>query len=315
MDIKEYLLKAKDLETSLYEQHRAIKNLTSYRNSIKNSHKRKSISSEFTVSGRGYDSIKPLLCGGLIVGSIIGLIVGLNTLSGEGNIISILFQLLWHIIITIILYAIIFGSIGLVLGLLIGFIGNLIETPKINRENAYIRSSNAEAHDFNNKLDSIEKHQQSIVDEEINIMQGHYKQTSDTLRKLYSIDIIFPKYRGLVPICSFYEYFCSGRCSALEGHEGAYNIYENELRQNLIIGKLDIVIDKLDQIESSQYILYDAIKSTNRNLNMISNEMTNMTNKLQRISDSTQMIEYNTIQTRRNTDILTWLEIYNSDKA
>ena len=37
---------------------------------------------------------------------------------------------------------------------------------------------------------------------------------------------------------------------------GAYNLYEQELRQNLIINKLDFVIDRLDTVIDNQHMLY-----------------------------------------------------------
>lgn len=67
----------------------------------------------------------------------------------------------------------------------------------------------------------------------------------------------------------FCEYLASGRCYSLEGHEGAYNIYENELRQNTIINQLDGITSKLDSIKSNQYLLYNSITEANN----ISNRM------------------------------------------
>ena len=66
-----------------------------------------------------------------------------------------------------------------------------------------------------------------------------YEKIIRNLVSFYSKNIIYPKYRGLVPIAAFYEYFNSGRCDTLTGHEGAYNIYETEIRMNIIIAKLD----------------------------------------------------------------------------
>ena len=89
-------------------------------------------------------------------------------------------------------------------------------------------------------------------------------ETQSTLDALYSLDIIFGKYRYFVAVASLCEYLQSGRCSTLEGHEGAYNIYENELRQNIIIGQLSTVIKELQQIRNAQYMLYEAINESNR---------------------------------------------------
>ncbi len=308
MDIKEYLYKAKEVETSLYEQRRMMTKLTNMYNNIPNSRKREVILTEQSPSERG-SSIIPILC---VIGAIIGVFVGfpkgVHAYHG-GGLFAPLGILLSGIKYSII-YILIFGIIGLIISGIIIFIINCIDKAKINKENYYIRSENEKKYKFNNDQTAIEKQQQAIIVEEINILKQNYQQTLGILNKLYSLNIIFPKYQGLVPICSFYEYFCSGRCNTLEGHEGAYNIYESELRQNLIIDKLDIVIDKLEQIESAQYMLYDAVRSTNNNINRIAREMSSMSSKLQSISHNTQIIEYNTTQTRRNTDILTWLEVY-----
>mgnify|MGYP001864484039 FL=1 len=81
---------------------------------------------------------------------------------------------------------------------------------------------------------------------------------------IYDKNIIFPKYRRLPLVCSLYEYFCSGRCSTLEGHEGAYNILEMEIRLDRIITQMDMVITRLESIRDGQYVLYSAIQDSNR---------------------------------------------------
>lgn len=96
------------------------------------------------------------------------------------------------------------------------------------------------------------------------------------LVELYNQDIIFPKYRNIIAVNQTSEYLDSGRCSELEGPNGAYNLYESELRQNIIIDKLDIVINQLDQIRQNQYYIYQAIRDTknaidNMNISVVTN--------------------------------------------
>jgi len=115
------------------------------------------------------------------------------------------------------------------------------------------------------------------------------------LEKVYSYNIVYPKYRELVPITMFCEYLASGRCNTLEGHEGAYNIYENELRQNIIISKLDTIASKLNSIRSSQYLLYTAISDSNRLSGQIINSIS---------SYSDQQARANALQELSNKAIL-----------
>ena len=84
-----------------------------------------------------------------------------------------------------------------------------------------------------------------------------------SLTKLYSQNIIYVKYRNLVAIATIYEYFDSGRCTELEGPNGAYNMYEIELRSNIIICSLAQIISDLAQIKNGQYALYEQINRSN----------------------------------------------------
>ena len=71
------------------------------------------------------------------------------------------------------------------------------------------------------------------------------------LDKLYELNVIFPKYRDLVAVSQMYEYVASGRCNTLSGYEGAYNLYEQELRMNIVISQLEDIYDQLmKQIQS-----------------------------------------------------------------
>lgn len=88
--------------------------------------------------------------------------------------------------------------------------------------------------------------------------------STQRLQKIYDKNIIFPKYRNLVMTCSIYEYICAGRCDNLEGHEGAYNILELEIRLDRIITELNRIVDHLSAIQKNQYTLYSAIQDSNR---------------------------------------------------
>lgn len=98
----------------------------------------------------------------------------------------------------------------------------------------------------------------------------------NTLEQLYAENIIFPKYRNLVAITAINEYLLSGRCDKLEGPDGAYNLYEMELRQNIIISQLSSIIDNLEQIRSNQYSLYEELQKSNYTINEILSETQRM---------------------------------------
>lgn len=91
--------------------------------------------------------------------------------------------------------------------------------------------------------------------------------------KLYSYGIIYGKYRNFVAISSFCDYFLSGRCNALDGPEGAYNLYEQESRSDIIIGKLDEIVDSLEKIKDNQYYIYNEIQTANKALDIINAQL------------------------------------------
>lgn len=131
-----------------------------------------------------------------------------------------------------------------------------------------------------------------------------YCQTDRTLKALYAKNIIYSKYQNdLVAICMFCEYFESGRCTTLTGHEGAYNIYEQELRMGIIIGKLDVIIQKLDEIQSNQYALYTAVKQISNQQNQILNNLKQISSNQDMQSAQLEHIRYNTAALKQNSDI------------
>ena len=104
--------------------------------------------------------------------------------------------------------------------------------------------------------DECEKSRGTIIE-----VGNHLK---NSLEHIYSANVIYPKYRNLVAVTTIYEYLASGRCDTLEGADGAYNLYEMELRQNIIIGQLSSVLDSLEQIKNNQFTLYKEITEANQ---------------------------------------------------
>ncbi len=120
------------------------------------------------------------------------------------------------------------------------------------------------------------------------------ENTKTLLNKLYSKNIIFPKYRNFAAIAQIYEYLLSGRCDQLEGTNGAYNLYESELRQNIIIDKLDEIINQLENLNATMNVMCGAIQRTNHLLSGISMTLGQIEANTALTSYNTQCIAYNT---------------------
>ena len=126
------------------------------------------------------------------------------------------------------------------------------------------------------ELEIYEKNLASYNEHYAEMMEKHHfalGSLEGALEKAYNENIIFSKYRNIVAITSINEYLVSGRCDKLEGADGAYNLYELEMRQNIIIDQLSTIIRNLEQIKSNQYSLYQQLQKSNNTINEILNEV------------------------------------------
>lgn len=154
---------------------------------------------------------------------------------------------------------------------------------KVNDLKAKLDQSQKEIAELDATSHSIatpEKAKNAWIEAEIARCDELLRDSYKTLNELYSYNVIFAKYRDFVSVSTFYEYLCSGRCASLEGVNGAYNLYENEIRLNAIINKLDIVIESLDQIKANQFTIYSAIQQTNQQLSSLNIKMSKAVSEL-----------------------------------
>lgn len=282
--LKEYIRNIYQLEVSLYNQQTLYTKVQSEVHRLENF---KGQEMNQVWSTKGYFEIKGIL-GGAVFGGAIGTLVGAFT--------SVPF------------FA---GTIGgIIVGVLLVLVNGLYELNRAKSDNKKISNINQKI--INNNLDEQEviNEKITIINQELTIIKNSYTRTKNILAKYYEKGIVFPKYRNLLAISSIYEYLSSGRCNSLEGHEGAYNIFENEVRQNLIISKLDDVIRHLEKIESNQYMLYSAIQDSNRKTDRLLQEMDKVANNLQRIESNNQIIAYNSTIAAKNLEFLKWIEVF-----
>lgn len=136
------------------------------------------------------------------------------------------------------------------------------------------------------------------------------KKLADTRRLLqeaYDKGLLYGKYRNFVAVCSICEYLESGRCSELGGPDGAYNLFEQEIRMNLIITQLGSILSKLDRIQANQAMLYDAISTGNR----LTSQLIEQTNESIRLGEynaqQNAITAYNTQQTAREVSFSNWM--------
>lgn len=190
--------------------------------------------------------------------------------------------------------------------LTIGTIGSYFSDKKSVKQSNRDNAKSNEAIIFNSKQTIKEKEnyiEMSLVPE-CSYLRNIYEETTSLLHNLYSLGIIGEKYQNLIAISSFHEYFEYGRCDSLSGPYGAYNKYEDELYKKIIIGRLEDIILKLDDIRNNQIMIYHAIEdSKNQTTKLLSDLKSQNDNNHQDAISAIDNIEYNTRCIQTNQEI------------
>lgn len=280
----EYLKNIVNLEKSVYIQRCAIQQISNRINGLGRERSIYKPEAPYVYSGNLLDGVLTSAFLGWIVGAAIGCFLGVPMLG---------------------------VVIGPIAGGFLCYSSNKssVDAENDKEEEKYRR----EMSEYNKKLatekqrlaqEQVEKRNLS---ETLAVMEGKLKETTAVLNQYYARDIIFPKYRNLIAMCSIYEYFLSGRCTMLTGHEGAYNIFENEVRFERIYTKLDEVISKLEDIKSNQYVLYDAIQEGNRTTRKLVDASVKQAKMSERIANSVEISEHYNRQTALEANQVKWL--------
>lgn len=140
-------------------------------------------------------------------------------------------------------------------------------------------------------------------------MQETYMLTCQALKKCYDINIIPIKYRGIVPVCMFYDYILNGRTYSLQKNlsafdEGAINMYEKELIYQRIEGKLDVIINNLESLKQGQKVLYNAIQDGNQKTHQMLNDINS---SIFKVNGSLQTIQYQNEQRNKCLEYMSYV--------
>ena len=145
-----------------------------------------------------------------------------------------------------------------------------------------------------------------VAKKQVESLDTPLKETTEILDKLYDKDYIFPKYRNMVAMSTIYEYFVTGRVNELTGPNGAYNLYEQELRQNLIINNLETINTQLETIKNNQFTLYTELKKSNETQQKMLGALTEILNNTDSIAASAEISAYCSRITANNSNYNTW---------
>lgn len=299
-ELSEYLHYIKMLEARLYELTR-IYNRLSYKIKEYTNARYEDYCEEAKKERFDFDVCISIMVLGGIIGGIIGLIIGAGQEKG-----FFLIQIL-KCDTRYIFYGAIIGAIAGFIYMLYTYMSDLQEVKQYNKDAAIYNTRLAKKNDIMKKRNS-EKIR--ICEQEQEVIKKQYNETSALLQEAYQLNILHPKYQNLIAVCSLCEYFETGRCSQLTGHEGGYNIFEMEKRLNLIVLKMDEIIEKLERVKDNQHMLYQTVSASNRNADRIYNQIAVISDQIGNIQQNQALIDYNTSICASNSEFLKWMEYF-----
>ncbi len=295
--ISEYVSRVMSLEKSVYTQNQTIKQIKCEMNKLG---WEKSYRSPATIKNVPLISsdIGDKIFGAVAIGFVIGGIIALFSRNP-----------IWILI-------------GIIVSLAIIVVSDVTENTDRNSEIDEQNQHNLDWYCAAVAADKLrvdaELEEKNKLMEILRTMEEKRDETAEVLDKYYGKDIIFPKYRNFIAICSFFEYFASGRCSELTGRDGAYNIYENETRLDRICTKLDEVIDNLEKVRNNQFYLYEAIQEGNKISQQLLTESVRQSKLAEVTAENSAIAAENSAVTSHyaeitanNTAASAWVDTYN----
>lgn len=301
--IKEHLEKAKILESRIF----TLNNMISLMDEKINYLKSEKYVPEPRHHRNNFNWISPFMIILLIAFVALTAMTASSTFDFIGIILCVLSVIL--IFFSAETMGIVFGSIGIaIVGTFILYLISAAITAakngKIDKEHGIVLNQAGQEHQKELAKAKI------ITNQKMQLIQKR-RSAEAMLENIYRENIIYPKYRNMVAVLSMYEYFTSGRCTELTGHEGAYNIYENELRLNIIISSLDDILYRLDEIKQNQYVLYQELKSTQNMIDSLSGDLNYMMSSVNAVERNSSIAAYNSKMAAEDTRLLTYINMIN----
>lgn len=204
------------------------------------------------------------------------------------------------------------GFVGIGSGIAAFFIAIRIikNNVKSSNERAYWKRLNAaeeaarpqyesDRQKHNQEIKAIEckEEKNKIIREELWAVITENEQTGERIRnelkKLYDRNIIHEPFRSMIAVNQIYEYLYVGVCNALEGADGAYAMYYNDIRTARICGgiqELKSAMQRgLSKLMASQNTMCQLLSDTNNSIRQMDASLQTKISALQsdvgRVSD------------------------------
>ena len=119
------------------------------------------------------------------------------------------------------------------------------------------------------------------------MLRKGYQTESD----LQNVLFVFPKYLDILAVSKIYEYLVTGRVTSLTGANGAYTLYESEMRSSRAPGMSAIM--RRTENAAREFTIYNALSSVSKIMNEIGDKTEAAAEELKTSNNTDALEEYN----------------------
>lgn len=119
------------------------------------------------------------------------------------------------------------------------------------------------------------------------MLRKGYQTESD----LQNVLFVFPKYLDILAVSKIYEYLVTGRVTSLTGANGAYTLYESEMRSSRAPG-MSAIMRKTENA-AREFTIYNALSSVSKIMNEIGDKTAAAAEELRTTNNTEACEEYN----------------------
>lgn len=289
-EMMQYLSAVSDVETALYFYEEAADKLRQNRDSMKpaavcpekekvlreywQAHMPKHEHDRFWKSGIGYK-----------VSGIVWLLIFIIRSAQQGGIIW------WRAL----LYPLLAAGCGLViqlLGLFIfdGFLDDFLDLQKWNKKRIAVQMAGAEVYEkqmrFYKEACEIEDKAKKEMDVPIAEMDKKCEELKLQRDQLYAMNVLHPNFQNMIAANQIREYLEMGICDELEGTNGAYALYMQDVRANRICESIDdlrqTVQEGFNEVKGKMSAVMAELRRTNANIDALNTSINSGFSDMQR---------------------------------
>lgn len=199
-------------------------------------------------------------------------------------------------------------AIGFVLFFIIGAIASIPLNNISRKKDAELDLANYNKMmtEYQNRYDAFEKaraiHNRSIdeIETAISEMRIKIRNLDETRKKLYANNVIHPTFQNMLAVNQIREYLEMGICCELEGPNGAYAVYMNDVRANRVCNSIEELRETIEQGFSRMVGVMSSfvgeLRETNARISTMNSSLTQSLHNVQRCISDAQTITTSQIQ-------------------